>query len=50
MARNKKAEVDMKAKGMQSVPRKMTLYVSEEGHHCLERSIELIGLGNEALR
>jgi aromatic-L-amino-acid decarboxylase len=50
VARNKKAEVDMKAKGMQSVPRKMTLYVSEEGHHCLERSVELIGLGNEALR
>ena len=50
VARNKKAEVDMKTKGMQSVPRKMTLYISEEGHHCLERSVELIGLGNEALR
>ena len=50
VARNKKAEIDMKAKGMQSVPRKMTLYVSEEGHHCLERSVELIGLGNESLR
>jgi glutamate/tyrosine decarboxylase-like PLP-dependent enzyme len=50
VARNAKAEVDMKAKGMQGVPRKMTLYVSDEGHHCLERSVELTGLGNESLR
>jgi aromatic-L-amino-acid decarboxylase len=50
VARNTMAEVNMKAKGMQGVPSKMTLYVSEEGHHCLERSVELLGLGNEALR
>ena len=50
VARNAKAEVDMKAKGIQSVPHRMTLYVSEEGHHCLERSVEILGLGNEALR
>jgi len=49
-ARNAKAEVDMKVKGVQDVPRKMTCYVSDEGHHCLERSVELIGLGNENLR
>jgi len=29
---------------------KMTLYGSEEMHHCLERSVEILGLGNEALR
>lgn len=50
VARNAKAQVDMKVKGMQSLPNKMTLYVSEEGHHCLERSVELLGFGNEALR
>lgn len=50
VARNVLAEVDMKKKGMQSVPRKMTLYVSEEGHHCLERSIELLGFGGDSLR
>jgi len=50
VARNAKAEVDMKAKGIQNVPRKMTLYMSDEGHHCLERSVELLGLGGEALR
>jgi glutamate/tyrosine decarboxylase-like PLP-dependent enzyme len=50
VARNAKAEVDMKAKGIQGLGRRMTLYCSDETHHCLERSVELLGLGNEALR
>jgi glutamate/tyrosine decarboxylase-like PLP-dependent enzyme len=50
VARNAKAEVDMKAKGLQGLGRKMTLYCSDETHDCLERSVELLGLGNEALR
>ena len=50
VARNAKAEVDMKTQGMQSVPRKMVLYGSEENHHCLERSVELLGLGSDAIR
>jgi glutamate/tyrosine decarboxylase-like PLP-dependent enzyme len=50
VARNKKAEVDMKIKGMQNVPRKMVIYVGDGGHHCLERSIELLGIGEENLR
>jgi len=50
VARNAMAEVDMKAKGVQGLGRRMILYCSEETHHCLERSVELLGLGNEALR
>lgn len=50
VARNAKAEIDMKAEGMQGVTRKMTLYCSMEAHACLDRSVELLGLGNEALR
>ena len=50
VARNAKAEVDMKVEGMHGVTKKMTLYCSEEAHHCLERSVELLGLGNDALR
>jgi aromatic-L-amino-acid decarboxylase len=50
VARNTKAEVNMKTEGMQGVDRKMVLYCSEETHHCLERSVELLGLGNDALR
>jgi len=40
----------MKAKGAQGLRQRMTLYCSDETHHCLERSVELLGLGNEALR
>ena len=50
VARNARAEIDMKAKGVQGLRRRMTLYCSDEAHHCLERSVELLGLGNEALR
>ena len=50
VARNAKAELEIKSKGVQSIPRKMTLYVSDQGHENLERGVELLGLGNEALR
>lgn len=50
VARNTSAEIDMKAGGMQGVPRKMIVYVSDGGHHCLERSVELLGIGAENLR
>ncbi len=50
VARNAKAEVDAKVEGVQGLNRRMTLYCSDETHHCLERSVELLGLGNEALR
>jgi glutamate/tyrosine decarboxylase-like PLP-dependent enzyme len=50
VARNAMAEVNVKEKGMQGVTRKMVLYVSEEGHHCLERSVELLGFGKDAFR
>lgn len=50
VARNACSEVDMKACGMQDVPRRMTMYVSEGGHHCLDRSVELLGIGGNNLR
>jgi glutamate/tyrosine decarboxylase-like PLP-dependent enzyme len=50
VARNAKAEVDVKSKGVQSLRKRMTIYCGDETHHCMERSVELLGLGNEALR
>jgi glutamate/tyrosine decarboxylase-like PLP-dependent enzyme len=50
VARNARAEVDIKTKGVQGAPKKMTLYVSDQGHDCLDRSIELLGLGTDALK
>lgn len=50
VARNAKATEDMKTKGVYGQKEKMMLYCSDETHHCTERSVELLGLGNEALR
>jgi aromatic-L-amino-acid/L-tryptophan decarboxylase len=50
VARNAKAEGDVKADGVQGLKHKMTLYCGDETHRCLERSVELLGLGNKALR
>jgi glutamate/tyrosine decarboxylase-like PLP-dependent enzyme len=50
VARNDKAMVDVKKDGIQRLTRKMTCYCSEEGHACLDRSVELLGLGNDSLR
>ncbi|MFZ0790847.1 MAG: pyridoxal-dependent decarboxylase [Chromatiaceae bacterium] len=50
VARNACAEGDVKADGVQGVRRRMTLYCGDETHRCLERAVELLGLGNRALR
>ena len=50
VARYKMAEIDVKSMGIQQVPRYMTLYCSDQAHDCLDKSIELLGFGNDALR
>jgi aromatic-L-amino-acid decarboxylase len=50
VARNAKAGYDVRKRGLQSASRKMTLYVSSEMHICLEKAVELLGLGNNSLR
>lgn len=50
VARNAKAGTDVKADGLQGLPRRMVLYCGDETHLCLDRSVELLGLGNRALR
>ncbi len=50
VARNKKALINIKKHGLQNDHPRMVLYVSEEGHKSLVRSVELLGLGNESLR
>ena len=50
VARNTKAEFDLRTKGMAGASRKMTLYGSTEMHSSLQKAVELLGLGNEALR
>ena len=50
VARNVKAEIDVRGKGLQNIPRKMTLYSSVETHSSVVKAVELLGLGSDALR
>jgi glutamate/tyrosine decarboxylase-like PLP-dependent enzyme len=50
VARNAKAGFDLRREGVQSTPRKMVLYASQEIHSSIQKAVELLGLGSEALR
>jgi len=50
VAWNAKAQIDIKKHGLQTVKNKMVLYASKEGHQCLTRAAELLGLGSDSLR
>ena len=52
-ARHRVAEAhgwDMRADGLQGAHPRLRLYVSEEGHSCLRKAAELLGLGASAVR
>jgi glutamate/tyrosine decarboxylase-like PLP-dependent enzyme len=50
VARNSMSGDLAREKGLQSIHEKMTLYGSEEMHVCIQKSAEMLGLGNESLR
>jgi glutamate/tyrosine decarboxylase-like PLP-dependent enzyme len=50
VARNAKAEVDLRKEGLAAAPRKMVLYASVETHSSNQKAAELLGLGSDALR
>jgi aromatic-L-amino-acid/L-tryptophan decarboxylase len=50
VARNSKAEFDLRQHGLQAAPRRMTLYGSREMHSSNQKAVELLGLGSDALR
>ena len=45
VARNSKAEFDLRTHGVHGAPRKMTLYGSQETHSSVQKAIELPGTG-----
>jgi aromatic-L-amino-acid decarboxylase len=50
VARNAKAEGDLRRDGLRALPRDMVLYGSEEMHSSIQKAVELLGLGSNALR
>ncbi len=50
VARNAKAGFDLRRKGLQHTTQKMVLYASQEVHSSIQKAVELLGLGSEALR
>jgi glutamate/tyrosine decarboxylase-like PLP-dependent enzyme len=50
VARNVKAGYDLRQDGLGAAPQKMVLYASQEAHSSIQKAVELLGLGCDALR
>ena len=50
VARNSKAGFDIRIQGVASAPRRLVLYGSAEMHSSIEKGVEMLGLGRDALR
>ena len=50
VARNTLAGFDIRRLGLAAAPKPLTFYGSVEMHSCHQKAIEMLGLGNEALR
>jgi glutamate/tyrosine decarboxylase-like PLP-dependent enzyme len=50
VARNASAGIDLRTEGVQGLAARTTWYASTEVHSCIQKAIELLGLGSRALR
>ncbi len=50
VARTSKLGTEVRAKGLQQVQQRLVAYTSCEGHSCLERGMEMAGMGGHQLR
>jgi glutamate/tyrosine decarboxylase-like PLP-dependent enzyme len=48
--RSVKAEGHMRTEGFQGMTQPMTIYTSTQGHSCVQKAVELLGFGSNALR
>jgi len=50
VARNAKATVNVRSKGMQQDSKRLIIYKGAEGHSCIQKAVELLGIGSDNLR
>jgi glutamate/tyrosine decarboxylase-like PLP-dependent enzyme len=50
VARNVMAGIDVRAEGVAAIPQPLVFYASTEVHSCIQKALELLGLGEAALR
>ena len=50
VARHERAGFDARSDGLQGVHQKLTVYTSVEGHSCIRKAVELLGVGSANLR
>lgn len=50
VARNRMAGVDLREEGLAALPRPLRFYASDQVHGCHQKAVELLGMGNRALR
>jgi glutamate/tyrosine decarboxylase-like PLP-dependent enzyme len=49
-ARHARAGFDVRSQGLQQGSEPLVVYMSAEGHGCIRKSVELLGIGTDALR
>ena len=49
-ARHAKAGFDVRVRGLQSGDQRLVVYMSEEGHGCIRKAVEMLGIGADSLR
>jgi glutamate/tyrosine decarboxylase-like PLP-dependent enzyme len=50
VARHVKAGVDVRTDGLQQIEKPLVLYMGEEGHGCIRKAAELMGIGSRNIR
>jgi aromatic-L-amino-acid decarboxylase len=50
VARSSRAGYDVRVHGISSAPQRLMVYASSEVHSCVQKALELLGLGSDSLR